>query len=79
MVRPNTWYMHERVTMVPSPMADRQMSRTIRVLAVPAEFSSGPDGVQICRSTQWAVTRELGYPVRSYMHGMPECNGGDLG
>jgi hypothetical protein len=58
--------------MVLRPMTDRQMSRAIQVLAVPAEFSGGPNSVQVSRFHQWAVTREQRYPVRSYKHGMPK-------
>jgi len=54
------------------PMTDRQMSRAIQVLAVPAEFSGGPNSVQVSRFHQWAVTKEQSYPVRSYKLGMPE-------
>lgn len=54
------------------PMTDRQMSRAIQVLAAPAEFSAGPNSVQVSRFHQWAVTREQSYPVRSYRQGMPE-------
>ena len=54
------------------PMTDRQVSRAIQVLAVPAEFSGGPNSVQVSRFHQWAVMREQGYPVRSYKQGMPE-------
>jgi hypothetical protein len=54
------------------PMTDRQMSRAIQVLAVPAEFSGGPNTVQVSRFHQWALTREESYPVCSYKHGMPE-------
>lgn len=53
------------------PMTDRQISRAIQVLAVPAEFSGGPNSVQVSRFHQWAVTREQAYPVRSYKQGMP--------
>lgn len=53
-------------------MTDRQISRAIQVLAVPAEFSGGPNSVQVSRFHQWAVMREQGYPVRSYKQGMPE-------
>jgi hypothetical protein len=58
--------------MVLRPMTDRQMSRAIQVLAVPAEFSGGPNSVQVSRFHQWAATREQSYPVCSYKHGMPE-------
>jgi len=54
------------------PMTDRQMSRAVQVLAVPAEFSGGPNSVQVSRFHQWAVTKEQSYPVRSYKLGMPE-------
>lgn len=54
------------------PMTDRQVSRAIQVLAVPAEFSGGPNSVQVSRFHQWAVMREQSYPVRSYKQGMPE-------
>ena len=54
------------------PMTDRQISRAIQVLAVPAEFSGGPNSVQVSRFHQWAVMREQSYPVRSYKQGMPE-------
>jgi len=54
------------------PMTDRQMSRAIRVRAVPAEFSGGPNSVQVSRFHQWAVTREQSYPVHSYKQGIPE-------
>lgn len=54
------------------PMTDRQVSRAIKVLAVPAEFGGGPNSVQVSRFHQWAVMREQGYPVRSYKQGMPE-------
>ncbi|SDU62590.1 hypothetical protein [Prauserella endophytica] len=54
------------------PMTDRQMSRAIQVLAAPAEFSGGPNSVQVSRFHQWAVTREQSYPVTSYKQGMPE-------
>lgn len=54
------------------PMTDRQISRAIQVLAVPAEFSGGPNSVQVSRFHQWAVMREQDYPVRSYKQGMPE-------
>jgi hypothetical protein len=54
------------------PMTDRQVSRAIQVLAVPAEFSGGPNSVQVSRFHQWAVMRDQGYPVRSYKQGMLE-------
>jgi hypothetical protein len=54
------------------PMTDPQMSRAIQVLAVPAEFSGGPNSVQVSRFHQWAVMREHSYPIRSYKQGMPE-------
>jgi hypothetical protein len=54
------------------PMTDRQISRAVQVLAVPAEFSGGPNSVQVSRFHQWAVRREQHYPVRSYKQGMPE-------
>jgi hypothetical protein len=54
------------------PMTDRQVSRAIQVLAVPAEFSGGPNSVHVSRFHQWAVMREQGYPVRSYKQRMPE-------
>jgi hypothetical protein len=54
------------------PMTDRQISRAIQALAVPAEFIGGPNGVQVSRFHQWAVMREQNYPVRSYKQGMPE-------
>jgi hypothetical protein len=56
--------------MVLRPMTDRQMSRAIQVLAAPAEFSGGPNSVQVSRFHQWAVTKEQSYPVRSYKQGM---------
>ncbi len=52
------------------PMTDRQISRAIQVLAVPAEFSGGPNSVQVSRFHQWAVMREQEYPVRSDKQGM---------
>lgn len=58
--------------MVLRPMTDRQVSRAIQVLAVPAEFSGGPNSVQVSRFHQWAVMREQSYPVRSYKQGMSE-------
>jgi len=61
------------------PMTDRQISRAIQVLAVPAEFSGGPNSVQVSRFHQWAVTREQDYPVRSYKQGMPEQPHGRAG
>jgi hypothetical protein len=54
------------------PMTDRQISRAIQVLAVPAEFSGGPNSMQVSRFHQWAVMREQDYPVHSYKQGMPE-------
>lgn len=54
------------------PMTDRQVNRAIQVLAVPVEFSGGPNSVQVSRFHQWAVMREQGYPVRSHKQGMPE-------
>jgi hypothetical protein len=54
------------------PMTDRQMSRAIQVLAAPAEFSGGPNSVQVSHFHQWAVTKEQSYPVRSYKQTMPE-------
>lgn len=54
------------------PMTDRHISRAVQVLAVPAEFSGGPNSVQVSRFHQWAVMREQDYPVRSYKQGMPE-------
>jgi hypothetical protein len=54
------------------PMTDRQMSRTIQVLAAPAEFGGGPNSVQVSRFHQWAVTKEQSYPVRSYKQEMLE-------
>ncbi|MEV6135175.1 hypothetical protein AB0L63_03730 [Nocardia sp. NPDC051990] len=54
------------------PMTDRQMSRAIQVLAVPAELSGGPNSVRVSRFHQWAVTMGRRYPVRSYKQGMPE-------
>ncbi len=58
--------------MVLRPMTDWQMSQAIQMLAVPAEFSNGPNSVQVSRFHQWAVTKEQSYPVRSYKQGMPE-------
>ena len=46
-------------------MSDPQMSRAIQVLAVPAEFSGGPNSVQVSRFHQWAMTRERSYPVHT--------------
>jgi hypothetical protein len=54
------------------PMTDRQISQAIQVLAVPAEFSGGPNSVRVSRFHQCAVMREQSYPVRSYKQGMPE-------
>lgn len=54
------------------PMTDRQMSRAIQVLAVPAEFSVGPNSVQVSRFHQWAVTKVQRYPVTSYKQEIPE-------
>ncbi|MDX8036936.1 hypothetical protein SK803_42645 [Lentzea sp. BCCO 10_0856] len=54
------------------PMTDRQVSRAIQVLAVPTEFSGGPNSVQVSRFHQWAVTREQSYPARSYKKEMPD-------
>lgn len=58
--------------MVLRPMTDRQISRAIQVLAVPAEHSGGSNSVQVSRFHQWAMMRERDYPVRSYKQGMPE-------
>jgi len=58
--------------MILRPMTDPQMSRAIQVLAVPAEFSGGPNSVQVSRFHQWALKREQSYPFRSYKQGMPE-------
>ncbi|WP_051362475.1 hypothetical protein [Amycolatopsis thermoflava] len=54
------------------PMTDNQVNRAIQALAVPVEFSGGPNSVQVSRFHWWAVMREQGYPVRSYKQGMPE-------
>ena len=58
--------------LVVRPMTDQQISRAIHVLAVPAEFSGGPNSVQVSRFHQWALTKEQCYSVRSYKTGMPE-------
>ncbi|MDX8031743.1 hypothetical protein SK803_16075 [Lentzea sp. BCCO 10_0856] len=54
------------------PMSDRQISRAIQVLAVPAEFGTGSNSVQVSRFHQWTVAKEQAYPIRSYKQGMPE-------